>query len=152
MADTEADIESIKTAILALATGERVVKVSLGDKLIEYGAAQLTNLRELVRNDPLAGSGMDTLVANLIGTGITPRWLLDDAALKKVIQELWADWVNEADADGVCDFYGLQALAARAIIEAGEVLIRFRPRRPCPVHTSAMWISFSGPRPSASGW
>jgi len=86
--------------------------------------------RELVRNDPLAGGGMDTLVANLIGTGITPRWLLDDAVLKKLIQELWADWVSEADADGVCDFYGLQALAARAIIEAGEVLIRFRPRRP----------------------
>ena len=28
--------------------------------------------RELVRNDPLAGGGMDTLVANLISTGITP--------------------------------------------------------------------------------
>lgn len=86
--------------------------------------------RELVRNDPLAGGGMDTLVANLIGTGITPRWLLDDAPLKKALQDLWNDWASEADADGVCDFYGLQALAARSMIEAGEVLIRFRPKRP----------------------
>ena len=47
MSYTENDLESIKTAILALATGERVVKVSLGEKLIEYGAAQLKDLRAL---------------------------------------------------------------------------------------------------------
>ena len=29
--------------------------------------------RQLVRNDPFAAGGMDTLVANLVGTGITPR-------------------------------------------------------------------------------
>ena len=40
--------------------------------------------RELVRNDLLAGGGMDTLVANLIGTGITPRWLLDTATLNAI--------------------------------------------------------------------
>ena len=47
MAYSETDLESVKTAILALATGERVVKVSLGDKLIEYGQAQLKDLRAL---------------------------------------------------------------------------------------------------------
>ncbi len=31
--------------------------------------------RQLVRNDPPGTGGMDTLVANLVGTGITPRWL-----------------------------------------------------------------------------
>jgi len=47
MSYTEADLENIKAAILALATGERVVKVALGDKQIEYGQAQLKDLRAL---------------------------------------------------------------------------------------------------------
>jgi hypothetical protein len=37
---------------------------------------------------------------------------------------------DEADADGLTDFYGLQAMAARAMFEAGECFIRFRSRRP----------------------
>ena len=85
--------------------------------------------RELVRNDPEASGGLDTLVSNLVGAGITPRWQIDDPDLKKKLQELWADWVTEADADSVADFYGQQAIACRSLIEAGEVLIRFRPRR-----------------------
>jgi capsid protein len=97
-----------------------------------YGS--LTTLRsrsrQLVRNDPNAAGGIDILVANLVGTGITPRWLFDEADLKAEIQELWEDWVQEADADGLLNFYGLQALASRALIEAGEVMVRFRPRRP----------------------
>ena len=42
--------------------------------------------RQLVRNDPLAAGGMDTLAANLLGQGITPRWRH---------QDLWNDWVDE---------------------------------------------------------
>jgi capsid protein len=49
--------------------------------------------RELVRNDPQIDGGMDTLVANIVGTGITPRWQLEDTGLKKEVQELWNDWV-----------------------------------------------------------
>jgi len=86
--------------------------------------------RQLVRNDPLAAGGMDILVANLVGMGITPRWLLDDADLKREILTLWNDWVPEADADAALDFYGLQSMVARSLVEAGEVLVRFRPRRP----------------------
>ena len=87
--------------------------------------------RQMVRNDPLATGGLDTLVANLVGMGITPRWeLKEDPELKREIGRLWADWTAEADADGLLDFYGIQALVARELVEAGEVLIRFRPRRP----------------------
>ena len=78
--------------------------------------------RELVRNDPQIDGGMDTLVANIVGTGITPRWQLEDTGLKKEIQELWNDWVKECDANGICDFYGLEALAARAMIAYGTLL------------------------------
>jgi hypothetical protein len=46
------------------------------------------------------------------------------------IQRLWLAWTDEADADGLTDFYGLQAMSARAMFEAGECFLRFRPRRP----------------------
>ena len=75
--------------------------------------------RELTRNNPNAFAAIDSFVSNLIGTGITPRWQLEDSGLKKEIQQLWADWTEQADHAGACDFYGLQALAARAVIEAG---------------------------------
>lgn len=44
---TQADIESIKSAILALATGERVARVTIGDKIFELGQAHLKELVEL---------------------------------------------------------------------------------------------------------
>lgn len=86
--------------------------------------------RELSRNNPNAQNGIESLAANFVGTGIIPRWRLDNPEKKKEIQELFSDWTEEADAGGVCDFYGLQALVARSLAECGEVLCRFRPRYP----------------------
>lgn len=37
--------------------------------------------------------------------------------------------VQEADAAGLTDFYGLQALATHAMLEGGEALVRLRYRR-----------------------
>ncbi|MFO7595161.1 MAG: phage portal protein, partial [Desulfocurvibacter africanus] len=68
-------------------------------------------------------------VSNMIGTGIVPQWEIESATLKTELQQLWEDWTDEADSDGVSDFYGLQALTVRAMAESGECLIRFRPRR-----------------------
>jgi lambda family phage portal protein len=86
--------------------------------------------RDLARNDPQICGAIDCLVSNIVGMGISPRWQITDLKLKKRLQRLWADWTQEADADGLLDFYGLQTLIARAIIESGEVFIRFCPRRP----------------------
>lgn len=80
--------------------------------------------RKLAMNEPQIDGGLDTLAANLVGTGITPRWQLEDSALKAEIQALWNDWTREADADQQTDFYGLQSLATRSMIESGEVLSR----------------------------
>ncbi|WP_166594701.1 phage portal protein [Pseudomonas sp. SLFW] len=84
--------------------------------------------RAAVRNDPYAFNAIDKRVSNLIGTGITPRPTLDDPVLRKRLQELWEDWVDESDADGVTDFYGQQALIARTVETAGECFVRLRPR------------------------
>lgn len=86
--------------------------------------------RELTRNNPLASGAIDSFVSNLIGSGISPRWQIEDMELKKQIQELWADSTEELDAAGVTDFYGLEAMVAHSVIESGEVLVRFRPRFP----------------------
>ncbi|MEM4239399.1 MAG: phage portal protein, partial [Nitrososphaerota archaeon] len=86
--------------------------------------------RHLVRNNPIAASAVEEWVSNLIGSsGITPRWNLDDMKLKSELQALWSRWCEEADADGVYDFTGLQGLVARELIEAGEVFVRIRYRR-----------------------
>jgi lambda family phage portal protein len=85
--------------------------------------------RTLVRNNAIVAGGVDSLVANLVGTDISPRWELQDNELKDRIQELWADSQEELDAAGVYDFYGMIEQVARAMLDAGECLARFRPRR-----------------------
>lgn len=84
--------------------------------------------RAAVRNDPYAFNAIDKRVSNLIGTGINPRPKTDDPELRRVLQELWEDWVEESDADGLTDFYGQQALIARTVETAGECFVRLRPR------------------------
>jgi capsid protein len=69
-------------------------------------------------------------VSNAIGTGIKPQSMLTDQAQREAIHSLWWDWCEEADAAGLTDFYGLQALACRAMLEGGECLVRLRYRRP----------------------
>ena len=84
--------------------------------------------RALVANAPLASSLSETFVSYATGPGIKPSSLIENADQKKAVQQAWRDWTDEADADGLTDFYGLQSLAARALYDAGEVFIRLRPR------------------------
>jgi lambda family phage portal protein len=86
--------------------------------------------RDMVRRNPWATNALDAFVANCIGTGIKPQSLHTDAANADEVQGLWLRWTDEADASGLTDFYGLQALACRAVMEAGECIIRLRPRLP----------------------
>ncbi len=86
--------------------------------------------RDLVRRNAWAQAGIEAFVSNAVGTGIKPQSLAADERFKTDVQALWRDWTEEADAAGQTDFYGLQALACRAMLEGGECLIRLRPRRP----------------------
>lgn len=85
--------------------------------------------RESVRNNPYGSSAKEHYVSNMVGTGFKPRWKLDDDKLKNEIQVLWEDWVDEADAYGQTDFYGLLALIVGTEYESGECLVRFRDRK-----------------------
>ncbi|WP_240127017.1 phage portal protein [Thermomonas alba] len=86
--------------------------------------------RDLARRNAWAAAGIEAFVANAIGTGIKPQSMVTEAAVREAIHALWWDWVEEADAAGLTDFYGLQALACRAMLEGGEALVRLRWRRP----------------------
>ena len=86
--------------------------------------------RDLVRNNAYAARAIGELAGQSIGTGITAqaRPAGGDPELTKQINDAWRIFVDECDADGQLDLYGLQRLAARTVFESGEVLIRFRPR------------------------
>jgi len=86
--------------------------------------------RDLVRRNPWAAAGLEAFVSNAIGTGIKPQSMVEDTGVREAIHALWWDWCEEADAAGLTDFYGLQALACRAMLEGGEAFLRIRYRRP----------------------
>ena len=85
--------------------------------------------RDLVRNNPYAGKAVQALVSNMVGTGLMPRARAADAGSARQADRLWLDFAATADADGLTDFAGLQALIVRGLVESGEVLVRLRERR-----------------------
>ena len=84
--------------------------------------------RSLFRDSPVKKM-LQVMVANIVGTGILPQARTGSKELNKQINDLFNRWQAEADADDQLDFYGLQSLIVRTVIEAGECLVRFRPRR-----------------------
>jgi lambda family phage portal protein len=84
--------------------------------------------RDLRRNSPIARRAMGLIPTHVVGTGIKPRSLCRNAKVREALAELWADWVEASDADGVLDFYGQQALAVSEMVEGGEAFARLRPR------------------------
>ncbi|WP_237049797.1 phage portal protein [Lysobacter gummosus] len=98
--------------------------------LLATGDALRVRSRDLVRRNAWANAAVEAFVSNAVGTGIKPQSLIADQTQREALQALWRDWCDEADAAGLTDLYGLQALACRALLEGGECLVRLRPRRP----------------------
>jgi len=94
------------------------------------GPRLLARSRELVVTNGYAANACEAFASNLVGDGIKPSSLIEDPALRDQVQRLWLAWTDEADADGLTDFYGLQAMVAREMFVAGECFVRLRPRRP----------------------
>jgi lambda family phage portal protein len=85
--------------------------------------------RDLTRRNAWAAAGIEAFVANAVGTGIKPQSMVKDSASAATIQKLWWAWCESADAADATDFYGLQALACRSMMEGGEAIIRLRYRK-----------------------
>jgi len=86
--------------------------------------------RDKARQDGIAAAGVASLTANIVGTGIVPQFTTADADFNRQLSELWLEWTDAADADERLDFYGLQALAVRSMIEGGDCFARLRVRFP----------------------
>lgn len=85
--------------------------------------------RDSAINDWSGASANQKWTTALIGVGITPRFKrVVEKARRLEINDLWADFVQQCDADSVLNFYGLQTLAVRSWLDAGEVFIRRRNR------------------------
>jgi lambda family phage portal protein len=101
---------------------------AINTQIRRYGRNVVARSRYLCANNPYASSAKEEFIAYMVGTGITPSSLVKDTKLKATIQEAFLLWTDEADADSITDFYGLQALIAAEMFEAGECFVRLRPR------------------------
>ena len=89
--------------------------------------------RDLNRNDAHAAAITNTVVVNTVGTGIKPQCRLDREGLglteaaartfERAAERAWRSWCPLADAQNRVDFYELQGLVQRQILENGEVFI-----------------------------
>jgi len=82
--------------------------------------------RELARNNPYAENAIREIANNMVGTGIMPKPLGLPKTVEKRLKKEWKAWAESTDADydGHLNYYGIQHLAARTIVESGEVIIR----------------------------
>ncbi len=96
------------------------------------GALLRDRARDLVLNNPLAESGVDAYIANVIECGITPKPLFPDADRRRLWLNAWNAWggmtaagSRESDLTGQQTTYELLALWLEEIITAGGCLLRF---------------------------
>lgn len=87
--------------------------------------------RKLVRDNAYAWGVVDTIVSNVVGTGITLESNYetldgeDIANVNEGRQRVWQKWCKVADITGRLSFSEIQRLALREMVEAGECLIHF---------------------------
>ena len=89
--------------------------------------------RDLNRNDAHASGITGTMTVNVVGSGIRPQSRIDKEALgvseepanifQKTAEKCFRRWIPYADAGERMDFYEIQSLIDRQILENGEALI-----------------------------
>lgn len=94
------------------------------------GPTIVRRARHLARNAGYAKKAVKVWTAAVAGTGITPTAAYKAGRVRRAIHQLFTDWTDEADADELTDFYGLQNRVGREVFIAGECFVRLRDRRP----------------------
>jgi lambda family phage portal protein len=87
-----------------------------------------TAARDLVRNNGHAKKARNKIAEHVVGWGIVAK----PQPKSQAALDVWKRWAEskECDAEGRLDFYGLQKLVMRSVVESGEVLVRQRLRLP----------------------
>lgn len=84
--------------------------------------------RDLTRNNPIAARALQVIVSNTVGTGIVAQHKAPSPEGAALWGGLWDAFALNCDTDGRMDFYGLQSLVMRTLVESGEVLVRKVPQ------------------------
>ncbi len=90
--------------------------------------------RELNRNDPFPAGLTNLAAQSTVGMGLKPQSRIDRRFAKKMglsddqvadiqaeIDDIFAEWLPQADATGRCNFYDLQNLQVMKVLEDGEL-------------------------------
>ena len=88
--------------------------------------------RDLVRNNAWARRGLQAIVSNTVGRGVSPQVLPGvPPAESEAFNKWWAEWAETTacDADGQHNLAGLQRLFLRTVAESGDCIVRARFRR-----------------------
>lgn len=101
---------------------------AINTQIRQYGATMVARSRYLAINNPYAAAAKEEYISAMVACGIKPSSLVSDKAVKAQIQKTWKLWTDEADADGLTDFYGMQWIIAAEMFEAGECFVRIRSR------------------------
>jgi len=124
------------------------------------GDTLIARARWLYENNSYAGNACDEWASAAVGDGIKPRPKIKNKGVKAALVDLFWRWTEEADADGMSDYYGLQEKAAREVFLCGEVFFRIRARRPGDMWTvpfqlqlltsEMLDLAFSGTAPNGN--
>ncbi|RVH56272.1 phage portal protein [Sinorhizobium meliloti] len=117
-------------------------RVHINKAIERAGPTLIARARWLYENDGYCGNAVEQWASDAVGDGIKPRPKIKDKKLKAALVDLFWRWTEEADADGMTDYYGLQAKAAREAYLAGECFFRIRARRPGDMHTVPFQLQF----------
>lgn len=84
-----------------------------------------TRARHAVNNNAWARSGRDAWTTAAIGPGIEAKSAHPVAATRALLGAKFKEWTQHADADGLTDWFGVQAAVFDALVTDGEAFVQF---------------------------
>ena len=97
---------------------------SYGPETLAGSAIIARRARHAAENNAWLASGVAAWVTALVGAGITPTPQHPNRHTRRALQSIFHRWAIVCDLDGLTDFHGLIAAAARSMIVSGEAFIQ----------------------------
>ncbi|MGA7235469.1 MAG: phage portal protein, partial [Bryobacteraceae bacterium] len=91
--------------------------------MLRQPPALLWRARDIYRNNPWGKRAIEATVSGAVSTGIKPMLTSDNLPLKRRAQQVFLDWTDACDFEGLRDFYGFQADLLRNVLIDGESLV-----------------------------